>query len=68
MEELIKYYFKIIKRIDLFGDESIVFLLNSKIIKRDSKDKINDYIKNENQGRVIVVTDLEDKIEKNLRK
>ena len=68
MEELIKYYFKIIKRIGLFGDESIVFLLNSKIIKRDSKDKINDYIKNENQGRVIVVTDLEDKIEKNLRK
>ena len=68
MKELIKFYFKTIKRPELFGDKSIVFLLNSKLIEHDSKDKINDYIKNKNQGGVIVVNDIDDKIEKNLIK
>ena len=44
MEELIKFYFETIKKPELFGDNSIRFLLNSFLIEHNSKKKIKEYI------------------------
>ena len=35
--ELIKFYFKIIRRQELFGDQSIRFLFNAQLLFHDSK-------------------------------
>ena len=62
MGELIKTYFKKIKRLDLFGDSTIIFLIDAKTINHDSNDLIKNYINKENINNVILVFDQEDKI------
>ena len=62
MVELIKYYFKVIGKKDLFNDQSIRFILNANLITHNSKDLINNYIKKETKVYTIIVDDLEDKI------
>ena len=62
MGELIKFYFKIINRQNLYGDESILFMKNAKLIPHDSNDLIKNYFEGINDGNIIVVTDLSDKI------
>ena len=61
MEELIKYYFEIRKRKDLFGDKTISFMMNGNVIFHDSKDLIKTYINENNDVNIIVVNDVEDK-------
>ena len=61
MEELIKYYFEIRKRKDLFGDKTISFMLNGNVIFHDSKDKIKKFINQKNDVNIILVNDVEDK-------
>ena len=61
--ELIKFYFEVIKRQELFGDQSIRFLFNSFFIPHNSKDLIKKYISNFNDVNTIVINDLEGKIQ-----
>ena len=61
MEELIKYYFEIRKRKDLFGDKTISFMLNGNVIFHDSKDKIKKFINDKNDVNIILVNYVEDK-------
>ena len=62
MTKLIKFYFDIIKRQDLFGDNSILFIKNGKLISHKTKDLIKSYFNGINNGNIIVVDDSEDKI------
>ena len=62
MQELIKFYFKIIKRPDLYGDYNIRFLKNAKCIPHNSNDLIKIYFKGNNDGNIITVDDVDDKI------
>ena len=62
MGELIKSYFNKIKRKDLYGDESIIFMKNAKVISHNSSELIKTYFEGLNEGNVIVITDLDDKI------
>ena len=66
MGELIKCYFNKIKRKDLYGDESILFMKNAKLINHNSSELIKTYFEGLNEGNIIVVTDLEDKIKAKL--
>ena len=61
--ELIKFYFEIIKRPELFGDLSIRFLLNAYLLSHDSKDLIINYINKFDDFNTIVIDDLDDKIQ-----
>ena len=63
MTELIKFYFEVIKRPELFGDQSIRFLFNSFFIPHNSKDLIRKYINKYNYVNTIVINDLEGKIQ-----
>ena len=63
MGELIKFYFQKINRTDLLGDPNIRFLLNAKLIIHDSKDLIKTYLNQKNIINVIIVDDLEDKLD-----
>ena len=60
MSDLIKAYFAEIKKPNLFGDPSIRFLFNAKIIEHNSNDLVKNYIKKD--ANTIVIDDLEDKI------
>ena len=60
--DLIKYYFDMIKRQELFNDPKIRFIINSNVISHDSKDLISKYMQNHNGKITILVDDLEDKI------
>ena len=60
MKDLIKCYFEIIKKPDLYGDESIRFIINANFIPQNSEDLIKNYVKKDNE--VILIDDLEDKI------
>ena len=62
MEELIKFYFKSIKKPELFGDKSIRFLLNSNVIEHNSKKMIKEYMGKFSFVKKIIIDDLEDKI------
>jgi len=67
MTELIKFYFEIIKRPDLFGDPSIRFLFNSNFTPHNSKDLIKKYISKLVDVNTIVIDDLEDKIQPSIK-
>ena len=67
MTELIKFYFSVIKRQELFGDPSIRFLFNSFFIPHNSKDLIKKYINNFNDVNTIVINDLEGKIQSQIK-
>ena len=67
MTELIKFYFEVIKRQELFGDPSIRFLFNSFFIPHNSKDLIKKYINNFNDVNTIVINDLEGKIQSQIK-
>ena len=62
MEELIKFYFESIKKPELFGDNSIRFLLNSFVIEHNSKKSIKEYIGKHSNVKKIIIDDLENKI------
>ena len=64
IEELIKLYFKIINKPELFLDPSIRFLCNGYMLNPHSKDLIKSFINHKNNVNVIIVDDLEDKINK----
>ena len=61
IQELIKYYFEVRNRKDLFRDKTISFMLNGNVIFHDSKDLIKTYINENNDVNIIVVNDVEDK-------
>ena len=67
MEDLIKYYFQLKRRPDLYGDKSINFIMNGNVILHNSKDLIKNYIKLEQDKYVIVVNDVEDKLNKKFK-
>ena len=66
--ELIKFYFQIIKRPELFGDEDIIFLCDGLLIFHDSKDLVKNHIIKYQKFNfvkdeiIILVDDIEDKI------
>ena len=62
MGNLIKRYFKKIKKPDLYLDQSIRFLMDAKLIPHDSNDLIKSFISEYNSLYTIVVDDLEEKI------
>ena len=62
MNELIQFYFQIIHQPTLYGDSSIRFLMNANLIMHDSKALIKNYINKKSDFNVIVVDDLDDKI------
>ena len=64
MNELIKFYFEKLKIPKLFGDPSITFAKNAEFLLPHSKDLIKSLINNKDPKNIIVVDDLEDKIEK----
>ena len=61
--ELISLYFQTINRTDLIGDKNISFIWNSRVFFYDSKTLIKTFLKNKNVGNIIVVNDLDDKID-----
>ena len=63
MQELIKFYFKIIKRPDLLGNNGIRFLKNACCIPHDSNELIKNYFKGINDCNIIVVDDVDDIID-----
>ena len=67
MEQLIKSYFKIIKKPELFGDKNVRFLLNGNFIPQNSKQLISEYLMDDN-NLAILVDDLEDQISTNKTK
>ena len=62
VSELIKFYFEKIKRPELFGDNSIRFIMNANLIEYDSNKLIKTYLNKKNDFNVIVIDDLDDKI------
>ena len=67
VKELIKLYFYVIKRPELFMDKNIRFLCNSNLLLHDSKDLIRKYITKytDSDSINILIDDLEDKIKLN---
>ena len=63
MEDLFKSYFEAINNQNLFGSKDIIFLLDAKIIPQNSKELIDDYIKDDES--TILVVDQEEKIKIN---
>ena len=61
--ELIKFYFQKIKKPELFGDPSINFLTNAKILLHNSKNLIKEYINKESEINKIIIVDPEYKIQ-----
>ena len=62
MKDLFKNNFKIIKKQNLFGDESIRFMKNGKFIPHNSNDLVMDHFKRKMDGNVIMIDDVEGKI------
>ena len=62
MKDLFKYYFKIIKKLELFGDKSIRFMKNGKFIPHNSTDLIENHFKRDMDGNMIMIDDVEGKI------
>ena len=67
MEDLIKFYFQIIKKPNLYNDKNIIFLKDATLIQRNCKDSVAQYFKEKNNN-VILVVDQEDKINPTLLK
>ncbi len=61
MRELIKFFFDVIKRGDLFGDKTIAFLHCGSAISHFSDNLIKDVIVNDD-CMTILVADFDDKI------
>ena len=62
VEEIIKLFFNVINRPNLFGDKSIYFVCNGSPLKQNSKIKIGNAIPLIKNGDKIVVTDVNNKI------
>ena len=67
MEQLIKCYFKIIKKPELFGDKNVRFLLNGNFIPQNSKQLISEYLMGDN-NLFILIDDLEERIPTSITK
>ena len=61
-KELIKFYFKKIKRLDLYGDPSIRFLLNANLVAHDSNELLQKFLNKKSDVNIVVIDDLEEKI------
>ena len=66
MQELIKIYFKMINRPDLFGNNSIKFLKNNECIQHDSYELIKTYFNGINGENIIIVDDVDGLIDSSL--
>jgi len=64
MKELIKFYFKIFNRSDLFGDQIILFLMKGTCIMHNSDEKIKTFAKNNEDFFVIIDDSFDDKIKR----
>ena len=62
IKELIRFFFQTIKRPDLFGNDSIHFLINGCMLKHDSNYLIKKYIENKYDHITIIVCDISNKI------
>ena len=67
MEQLIKCYFKIIKKPELFGDKNVRFLLNGNFIPQNSQQLISEYLMGDN-NLFILIDDLEERIPTSITK
>ena len=67
MEQLIKSYFKIIKKPELFGDKNVRFLLNGNFIPQNSQQLISEYLMGDN-NLFILIDDLEERIPTSITK
>ena len=60
--DLIENYFNKIKRRDLYGDQSIIFAKNGNIFMHNSTELIRPHFTGQNDGKIIIVNDVDDKI------
>mgnify|MGYP002627258007 CR=1 FL=1 len=67
MEDLIKFYFQIIKKPNLYNDKDIIFVKDARTINHNCKDSVAQYFKEKNSN-VIMVVDQEDKLSQTLLK
>ena len=65
MKELIKFYFQIIKKPELYDEKSIAFLINGVAIEHRSEDLIKNVINLEYDEKIILIADTKDKINLN---
>ena len=65
MKELIKFYFKIKKKPELYNDLSITFLKNGNEIKHTSEKTVKEIIGDDDKANIILVADADDKIQSN---
>ena len=61
-KDLIKFYFEKINKPELYGDSSIRFIINAKLIPHDSNNLIKSYLNSKIDINTIVVADDDDKI------
>lgn len=57
VELLIQFYFKIIRKPLLFGNDRIQFYINGELVPHKSKDTINKFTQGKNDGNIIMVVD-----------
>ena len=62
VKDLIKFYFEKINKPELYGDSSIKFIMNAKLIPHDSNDLIKSYLNGKIDINTCVVADDDDKI------
>jgi len=62
IQDLIKLYFETIKKPELYGDESILFLVNGNILPLDPNVVIKEKFKDRNEAIVILIDDNDEKI------
>ena len=67
MEDLIKFYFQIIEKPNLYNDKDIIFVKDARTINHNCKDSVAQYFKEKNSN-VIMVVDQEDKLSQTLLK
>ena len=60
--ELIKFYFKIVNKPNLYGDPNIRFIINATLLLHNSKDLIKAKINSKLEMNTIIIDDLDDKI------
>ena len=65
MKELIKFYFEVKNKPELYKDLSIAFLKSGNEIKHTSEKTVKDIIGADNDANIILVADADDKIQLN---
>ena len=62
LKELIKSYFKKINRLDLYKDKNIRFIFKGDVIPHNSKNRIKTLLNELEDGNIILVDDVEERI------